>query len=203
PGKSDEYVMITSHHDAPFQGAVEDGAGVAQVFAQIKTWSSVPKESRKRSIIFVIDAGHFYGSLGGHSFARNHMDLMKKVKILITLEHLAAREVIEKDKKYLPMDSPALTVMFTTNKPVPLAIVKNALKKKPSKITVPIPSTLLAPAPTSDAAGYVIESKVPVISWIGCPYYLLDEKDTLEMVLKNELKPISETVTEMVKPFMC
>ncbi|MBD3227295.1 MAG: M28 family peptidase [Candidatus Lokiarchaeota archaeon] len=203
PGRTDEYIMITSHHDAPFQGAVEDGAGVAQVLAQLKTWSGVPKEYRKRGIIFVIDSGHFYGSLGAHTFAREHKDLMKKVKILITLEHLGGKEVIEKNQKYLPIDRPALTVMFTTNKALPLATVTNALKNKPAKMTVPIPSTLLAPAPTSDAAGYVIESDVPVISWIGCPYYLLDKFDTLDKILKKELRPICKTVAEMVKPYMC
>jgi hypothetical protein len=202
PGRTDQCVMITSHHDAPFQGAVEDGAGVAQVLAQIKTWSSVSKEDRKRNIIFVIDAGHFYGSQGGHNFAKTHADIMKKAKVLITLEHLAAREVVEKDKNYLSIEKPALTVMFTSYDPTTLATVTNALKNKPSKMTVPIPSTLLSPAPTSDAAGYVIESDVPVISWIGCPYYLLDEYDTLDKILKEELKQICETVTEMVKPYM-
>jgi len=203
PGMSEEIVLITSHHDAPFQGAVEDGSGVAQVLAQVKIWASIPKEKRARTIVFVVDAGHFYGSQGAFKFAKQHPDLMQKTKILITLEHLGGIEVQEQDREYVKTDNLALTVMFTSNKPLTIATAVNALRKKPSKITLPIPSDLIATAPTSDAAGYVVASGVPVISWIGCPYYLLDEHDTLDKIVKEELGSICETVTEMVKPFMC
>jgi len=203
PGRSDEIIMITSHHDAPFKGAVEDGSGVAQVLAQAKIWSRVPKEKRARTLIFVIDAGHFYGSQGGHFFAKEHKDLMNRTRVLITLEHLGGKEVKEKNKKYVETNELALTVMFTSTDALTIATVFNALKRKPVKKTVPIAADLLAPAPTSDAAGYVLEAGVPVISWIGCPYYLLDEYDTLDMIAKNELASICETVTELVKPYMC
>ncbi|MHA1359165.1 MAG: M28 family peptidase [Candidatus Helarchaeota archaeon] len=202
PGISDEIVLITSHHDAPFRGATEDGAGLAQVLAQAKIWTSIPKERRAKTLVFVISAGHFYGSQGGHYFARKHLDLMKKVKILITLEHLAAKEVKEENQAYVTTNKLALTVMFTSNNPLTIAVAQNALKQKPAKMTIPIPSDMFAPAPTSDAAGYVVESGVPVISWIGCPYYLLDEYDTLDKIAQPELRPICETVTELIKPFM-
>jgi len=202
PGRSNEIVLVTSHHDAPFQGATEDGAGMAQVLAQIKIWACVPRERRARTLVFVIDAGHFYGSEGGTSFARNHADLMKKVRLLITLEHLGAKEVVEQKHNYAKTDQLALTVMFTSNAPLPIATAVNALRKKPAKRTLPLPATLFAPAPTSDAAGYVLESGVPVISWIGCPYYLLDEYDTLDKIAKPELHAICATVTELIKPHM-
>lgn len=202
PGKSEEIVLVTSHHDAPFQGAIEDGAGVAQVLAQVQTWAKVPVEQRERTIVFVVDAGHFYGSRGAFKFAQDHPDLMKKARILITLEHLCGKEVEEDEQIYKENGQLALTVMFTSNQPLPIATVINALRKKPAKKTLPIPSNLFAPVPVSDAGGYVAESGVPVISWIGCPYYLLDEHDTLDMVEKTELVPFCETITELIKPFM-
>jgi len=202
PGCSKEIVMITSHHDSPFQGAVEDGAGVAQVLAQVNIWAKVPKEKRKRTLVFVISAGHFYGSQGGHQFARTHPELMKKVKLLITLEHLGAKEVVERDKKYAFTNQLAFTVIFTSSEPLTIATVVNALQQKPAKSTISIPMDLIADAPTSDAAGFVLESKVPTISWIGCPYYLLDKHDTLDKIAVSELQPICETITELIKPFM-
>ncbi|MHA1149453.1 MAG: M28 family peptidase [Promethearchaeota archaeon] len=202
PGQKDEIVMITSHHDAPFKGAVEDGSGVAQVLAQAKLWSKVPKNKRKRTMVFVIDAGHFYGSKGAHVFAREHPNFMKKTKILITLEHLGAKEVKEQNKKYVETNNQAYTVMFTTPEPMIVATVINALKRSPTRITTSLAMTLLADAPTSDAAGYALESNVPLISWIGCPYYLLDKHDTLDKIEKKELKPICKTITELIKPYM-
>ncbi|MHA1264026.1 MAG: M28 family peptidase [Candidatus Helarchaeota archaeon] len=202
PGKSEEVVMITSHHDAPFQGAIEDGAGVAQVLAQVKIWSEIPQYKRARTLIFVIGAGHFYGSQGGLYFARAHRDLMKKVKIVITLEHLGGKEVTEQNQQYVETKNLALTVMFTSHHPHAIAAVVNALKKNPAKRTLPIPSDFFTRVPVSDAAGYVLETGVPVISWIGCPYYLLDAHDTLDKVAIGELAPICRTITELVKPFM-
>lgn len=202
PGMSDEVILVTSHHDSPFTGATEDGAGSAQVLAQAWAWSKVPQEKRPKTMIFVLDGGHFYGSLGGHTFAREHQDIMKRAKIVITLEHLGAKEVAEKDRKYAETGRLAFTVMFTSPKPEVIAVVMKAAAKQPPKVTAAIPADFFGPAPTSDAAGYVLESNVPVISWIGCPYYLLDEFDTLDKISQPDLHPIALTVTEMVKTFM-
>jgi len=202
PGSSNEVVMITSHHDSPFTGATEDGAGVAQVLAQARAWSRVPRTERPRTLVFVVDAGHFYGSQGGHAFAREHPDIMERTRLLITLEHLGAKEVVEQEREYVETGGQALTVMFTTPDPNVIAVAIHALREKPAKITAVVPSDLFAPVPTSDAAGYVVESGVPVISWIGCPYYLLDEHDTLEKVDKGEIAAIAATVAELVKAAM-
>jgi hypothetical protein len=202
PGASDEVIMITSHHDSPFVGAIEDGSGVAQVLAQAHAWSRVPREKRPRTLVFVVDAGHFYGSEGALAFAREHPEIMRRTSALITLEHLAAKEVEERDREYADTGKTALTVMFTTPDPRMIAVPIKALRKKPVQSTAVVPSDLFAPVPTSDAAGYVLEAGVPVISWIGCPYYLLDEHDTLDKVARSELRPIAETVAEMVKACM-
>lgn len=45
----------------------------------------------------------------------------------------------------------------------------------------------------------MLESGVPVISWIGCPYYLLDAHDTLDKVELRTLQPFAQTVAEMIK----
>ncbi len=202
PGKTDDVIMVTSHHDSPFTGAIEDGAGVAQVLAQARAWSRVPRESRPMTIVFVVDAGHFYGSEGGRAFARSHPDIMSRTRLLVTLEHLAAKEVEENGRDYAETGRVALTVMFTTPDPRVVALTVHALKEKPARVTAVIPSDLLAPVPTSDALGYLTEVDVPVISWIGCPYYLLDDQDTLDKVQRDELVPIAETVAEIIKSRM-
>jgi len=199
PGVEDEIILVTSHHDAPFRGAVEDGTGVAQVLAQARTWARIPREKRPKTMVFVVDAGHFYGGQGAYRFVKEHADLMKRVRILITLEHLAAREVKEKGKAYALTGQPALTVIFTSAEPRVIASVARALRRRPAPCTVPVPFDLLAPVPVSDAAWYVLEAGVPVISWIGCPSYLLDEHATLDMVHEEALGPLCETVTELVK----
>jgi len=202
PGGSEDVILVTSHHDSPFEGATEDGSGAAQVLAQAWAWARVPQERRPKTLVFVIDAGHFYGSIGADTFARVHRDILERTRILVTLEHLAAKEVEERDNAYVPTGKLAFTVMFTTPDPTVIAAAVKALEAKPAKRTASIPADLFGPGPTSDAMGYVLEAGVPVISWIGCPYYLLDEHDTLDKIDQAELRPICETVTEIVKTYM-
>ncbi len=202
PGLSDQAILVTSHHDSPFLGAVEDGAGMAQLLAQAWAWSHVPRERRPRTLVFVADAGHFYGSEGGHTFARDHQELMRRTRVALTLEHLGGKEVAERGAGYAETGRLALTVMFTSPAPVVAAAAVRALRRSRVRVTAAIPADLLGPAPTSDAAGYVLEGRVPVISWIGCPYYLLDEHDTLDKIERSELLPIAETATEIVRTFM-
>ena len=157
---------------------------------------------RPLTVIFVIDAGHFYGSEGGRAFARQHPDIMSRTRLLVTLEHLGGKEVRESGREYAETGRLALSVMFTTPDPQVVALTIRALRSKPARVTAVIPSDLLGPVPTSDALGYLTEVDVPVVSWIGCPYYLLDDKDTLDKVQKDELGPIAETVTELIKSRM-
>lgn len=199
PGMSEEVILVTSHLDSPFQGAVEDASGVAQVLAQAEAWSKIPKTRRPCTLVFVAGSGHFYGSEGGHSFASSHPDLMKRTRVLITLEHLGGKEVREQGRSYEETGRLAFSVIFTTPDPKIIATVIKALETKPAEMTAAIPSTLFGPAPTSDAMGYVFESGVSVISWIGCPYYLLDEHDTLDKIDQRTLHPLSETVGELIK----
>lgn len=202
PGQSDEVLLVTSHHDAPFEGATEDAAGVAQVLAQAWAWSRVPREKRQRTLVFIVDAGHFYGSAGAFTFARQHPEIMERTKVLLTLEHLGGKEVEERDGLYETTGRLAFTVMFTTPEREIVATVIRALRERPVPATASIPSNFFGPTPTSDALGYVLEAGVPVVSWIGCPYYLLDEHDTLDKVERTVLRPIAETASELVKTFM-
>jgi len=202
PGQSEEVILVTSHHDSPFQGAVEDGSGTALVLAQAWTWSKVPKTQRPKTMVSVLDAGHFYGSIGADTFASAHKDILDRARLLVTLEHLAAKEVEARGDEYAPTGKLAFTVMFTSPEPEVVASVIKALKLKPANATASIPADFFGPGPTSDAMGYVLASHVPVVSWIGCPYYLLDQGDTLDKIEKSALKSVCETVTEIVKTHM-
>jgi len=199
PGVSEETILVTSHLDSPFRGAVEDGAGVAQLLAQAEAWSRIPVAGRPRTLVFVAGAGHFYGWEGGHAFARRNAAWMKRARVLITLEHLGGKEVREKGRAYEETGRPALSVIFTSPDPKLIASVVRALERKPARMTAAVPATLLGPVPPTDAMGYVLETGIPLISWIGCPYYLLDEHDTPDKLDTCSLHALSETVGEMIK----
>lgn len=68
PGKSDSTLLVLTHLDAPFSGAIEDGSGIASVLSQAKAWKAQNPAARPYRMVFVFTAGHFTTMIGG---ARN------------------------------------------------------------------------------------------------------------------------------------
>lgn len=53
-GKNAETLMVRSHHDSGFMGAVEDASGVSEVLALAKYYGQTPAKSRDRNMMFVV-----------------------------------------------------------------------------------------------------------------------------------------------------
>ena len=203
PGRSPSTILLHSHHDAPFRGATEDGCGVGQVLAQARAWSQVARESRPKTLMFLCAAAHFYGpALGIYEFvARHKHDLLARTDVAICLEHLGAKQVVERGREFAPSGEPATTwVMASPNRYV-IAGLMQALKGQRLKQTVAVPYNLIAPVPTTDAFPYPFAG-VQFLSWISQPYYLLNAEDTLDKIEVGELGTIAEVITGLVKTFM-
>jgi hypothetical protein len=203
PGRSDSIIMINSHHDTPFKGATEDGTGVGMVLAQAWAWSQVPEQKRDKTLVFVTTTGHFYNTKGSYTFARNHEhDLMKRVDVLLCLEHLAAKQVREQGREFAFTGRPATAFLFTSPNKHVIAGVMKTLEDHPLQRTVAIPSNLLTQWPPTEVTGFLKVREVNVVSWITCPYYLLSAEDTLDKIEVEALGPNAEAVTGLVAAYM-
>ena len=206
PGQSERMIIIASHHDSPFQGAVEDGSGCAQVQAQAWAWSKIPKEKRPKTLLFLFTAGHFYGSIGSSTFAKTHKhDLLKKTDLVFITEHIAAKEAIETENhKYRFTGRLELGGIFTENQGYVVASVIKMLKKHPLERVVSMPLDLFGTSPPTDASGFVLEPdlKVPVLSWITGPAYLLCAEDTLDKIEVSQLDDFARASAELVGSLM-
>ena len=58
PGMTDETIYMTAHHDGWFDAANDDGTGVATELGLAEHFAKVPKAQRKRTIVFMSEAGH-------------------------------------------------------------------------------------------------------------------------------------------------
>lgn len=197
-GMSDEGILIRACNDSPFAGAVEDGAGVAQVFAQIKAWSRIPRDKRPLSIVFLVTGGRFFGYVGGETFSTQHGDLLRKVRLAISLSHVGVREVQTTQHGYEKVGRPAFKVMRTTKQAETVAIAQKALSTEPEQATVLSPT----PGKWQDAEGIKFPPGVAVIWWGGTPCYLLSEKDATDVEQVDHLVQIAHTLTELVKEKM-
>ena len=94
PGTSDESIFVVAHRDAWFEGAVDNGSGVATMLGLAEYFAKIPKEQRRRTIYFLGTSGHHDNSgMTGHWLA-DHKELFAKSALIINCEHTAAEQLI-------------------------------------------------------------------------------------------------------------
>jgi len=198
-GKSDGWIIIGSHHDAPFQGAVEDASGIALVIAQAEYWANVPEDERPHNMLFLLDSGHLCGVTGGWSFVRKHQDLLEKVVLEIHLEHVAL-EYERRDDKFVPTGENQPYWWFVSQSDTLMELVKSAIETESidrSYIFRPDAINKKTGLPTSDGA-FFHRYTVPLVNLVSGPAYLLTSADTLEKVDKKSLVPITRAVIDII-----
>jgi len=89
PGTSDEDVIIMAHIDAFFDGALDNGSGVASMIGLLDHFAKIPQSQRRRSIRFIGSAGHHGGPGAAWLHDRRETELAKTA-LMINLEHVAA-----------------------------------------------------------------------------------------------------------------
>src|SRR5207247_10879896 len=62
PGTTDENVIIVGHRDGWFEGANDNGTGIATLLGIAEHFAKVPAAERRRSIIFLGTTGHHDGT---------------------------------------------------------------------------------------------------------------------------------------------
>ena len=85
-GELDEYVVILAHLDGYFEGANDNGGGVAAMLALARHYAS--EENRpKRHLMFVGTSGHHEFSEGARAVISNHPDILGKTVLVFNIEH--------------------------------------------------------------------------------------------------------------------
>jgi hypothetical protein len=102
PGMTNETIYIDAHRDAVFDGAVDNASGLSAMMGLAEYFAKVPKEQRRRTIVFVATTGHHNDCKANNkipcSFSidwmdDHHDDFFKNTALMINLEHLATAQV--------------------------------------------------------------------------------------------------------------
>ena len=94
PGMTDENVVIVAHRDGWFEGANDNGTGVATMIGLAEYFAKIPKAQRRRSIIFLGTSGHHDGSALSGKWLTDHKEFFAKTALLINSEHTAAEQLV-------------------------------------------------------------------------------------------------------------
>jgi Peptidase family M28 len=95
PGLTDETVIVTAHRDGWFEGANDNGTGVATMIGLAEYFAKVPKAQRKRTIIFLGTSGHHDGTAESGTWLSQHKEVFAKTALLINCEHTAATQLVQ------------------------------------------------------------------------------------------------------------
>ena len=90
---ADEYIVLNAHADAWFDGAGDNGDGLAVLIALARHFAR-PEMRQERSIVFVASAGHHSSGLSGPSnFVAMNPDIIDGAVLIVNLEHTAQRNI--------------------------------------------------------------------------------------------------------------
>jgi hypothetical protein len=90
-GTSDEVIVLNAHVDGWFDGAGDNGDGLAVLVALARHFAK-PANKPQRTIAFVASAGHHTPGINGpRSFLAANPDLAKQAVMLVNIEHVAQR----------------------------------------------------------------------------------------------------------------
>ena len=91
PGMTDEKIVMIAHTDGLFEGATDDGAGVAALIETANYFAKLPKEKRRRTMYFIGLPDHHEGNAAG-TWLHDHMkSLFPKTAVIMNAEHIAAK----------------------------------------------------------------------------------------------------------------
>jgi hypothetical protein len=90
-GTTDEVIVLNAHVDGWFDGAGDNGDGLAVLVALARHFAK-PANKPQRTIAFVASAGHHTPGINGpRSFVNANPELAKKAVMLVNIEHVAQR----------------------------------------------------------------------------------------------------------------
>ena len=89
PGTSDENIIIVAHRDGWFEGADDNGTGIATMLGLAEYFAKVPPNQRRRTIMFLGTSGHHDNATMSGRWLADHKEIFAKTALLINSEHTA------------------------------------------------------------------------------------------------------------------
>jgi hypothetical protein len=97
PGTTDENILVMAHMDGWFDAALDNASGLSTMLTLAEHFAQIPKEKRRRNMIFIGTAGHHVGSPNAIYLRDKRADLLAKTALMINCEHVSASQTLNWD----------------------------------------------------------------------------------------------------------
>jgi hypothetical protein len=95
PGTTDENIYVLAHTDGYYDAALDNASGLAVMETLAEYFSQIPKERRRRNIIFVATSGHHAGS-PTTQYMHDHRDtILPKTALILNCEHISHTDLLQ------------------------------------------------------------------------------------------------------------
>ncbi|HOT47371.1 MAG TPA: M28 family peptidase [Spirochaetota bacterium] len=195
PGKSRDIILVHSHHDSVFTGAVQDASGVAVVMAMAKYFSSAPSALRDKTLLFAAFDSHFSGYVANKGFIKRHREKGERIVLDVCVEHVGMQAKNDNGRLVMTGDVEPRGIFVSENSRL-ISIAKQAALKHDYGRFALLPT--FSPLGVCSDAFYLHKSGVPVISLISPPLYIYDKDDTIDKVAVDQLNPTASMLIDVV-----
>ena len=204
-GQSDEIVLVHSHHDAVFEGAVQDASGTSEVLALAKYFAQIPEEERERSMMFAAIDTHYTDYAANEGFVRRRNKEGDKVIIDIAIEHVGKEAALDEEYNLYETGEVEPRLIYVSEPKLyedVKAIVQEYDLKKSMIPLVPVGKGLdheyeFHQDEVISDAYYWNESGVPVVSHVCGEQYIFHISDKPDRIPVEELQPVGMAFAEI------
>lgn len=198
PGNTDEVILITTHFDTAWEGGAQDTSGISVVLAMARYFAEQEGDIyRQKTLAFSFGANHFGGNypVSDDLFRDNHPEMFKNLRAAIGIEHICKRvEVI--NGKYVPTGEVEPHILWAPRDPLMRETMKNAVVKNgmtDSFMIEPGKMALIGEVKKFFFWG------IPSFQILSGPPYLYDPVDTIDMIAKDRLAPVTGASIDLVE----
>ena len=212
PGKSKETILVHSHHDAVFTGAVQDATGMAEVIGLASYFAQIPYEERELTLMFAGLDGHYTDYEGQRDFIERRKADGTEIILDAAIEHIGKEIVLGDDNDPVETGEAELRMCYVSDKGDLWQITKDALVRNDIKRTIMMAAHVNESGTEGEYkfeqdevisdAFYNAQAGIPVVSILSPPLYLFHPMDTIDMVATEWLKPIGVMYTEIIAEVM-
>ena len=207
PGESEDLIIVHSHYDAVFTGAVQDASGISEMLALAEYFAGLPQDQRRYTLCFAALDGHYTDYAGHQLFVKNRLAEGRKILCDMVIEHIGKEVGLGENNEPVIREEPEIRLLYVTDVNGNVDIVKHAVVRNDLRRTIVMP--VEPKTPNNDlyvfsqdeviSDGYYSDlNGIPVISILSPQMYLFHPMDTPDMIPKEELVPVGRMYAEMI-----
>lgn len=199
-GQKRDSIIVNTHQDAGWSGAVQDASGVAAVLGLAKYFSKVPSNFRQKTLVFVFDGSHYDWNypMGANIFAEQNPEVMDNLVLAIGIEHIAKKFKVE-DGTYIDTGEVEPRILFTPPNQLLFDLTKRAIiDNNLTDVIIPTPGVLTM---FGETQSYFLQN-YPSYSFISGPEYLFLAEDTIEKIAVEEFDKVVGTFIDIIDGVM-